>query len=92
MIIKSFSLVLKSTLNEKYPNLKVDFYVSRQNRYVHMGLDQPLHSISYFQKLLMIWRVFGQQENIMAALFFYPELIHSVKWKYDHLIIKKRFD
>ena len=52
MIIKSFSLVLKSTLNEKYRNLKVDFYVSRQNRYVHMGLDQPLHSISYFQKLI----------------------------------------
>ena len=51
MNIKSFLLVLKSTLNEKYANLKVNFYVSRRNRYVHMGLDQPLHSISYYEKL-----------------------------------------
>ena len=87
MIIKSFSLVLRSTLNEKYPNLKVDFYVSRQNRYVHMGLDQPLHSISYFQKLLMIWRVFGQQENIMAALFFLSWIDSFSKveiWSFDN--------
>ena len=40
----------------------------------------------------MILRVFGQQENIMTALFFYPELIHSVKWKNDCLIMKNRFD
>ena len=52
MNIKSFLLVLKSTLNEKYANLKVNFYVSRCNRYVHMGLDQPLHSISYYEKLI----------------------------------------
>ena len=80
MNIKSFLLVLKSTLNEKYPNLKVYFYVSCQNRYVHMGLDQPLHSISYCEKFINdILRVFGQQENIMTVLFFYPESIHFSK-------------
>ena len=52
MNIKSFLLVLKSTLNEKYPNLKVDFYVSGWNRYDHMGLDQPLHSLSYYEKFI----------------------------------------
>ena len=52
MNIKSFLLVLKSTLNEKYPNLKVDFYVSCRNRYVHMGLDQPLHLFSSYEKLI----------------------------------------
>ena len=52
MNIKSFLLVLKSTLNEKYPNLKVDFYVSRRNRYAHIGLDQPLHSFQYYEKLI----------------------------------------
>ena len=52
MNIMSFLLVLKSTLNEKYPNLKVDFYVSGRNRYDHMGLDQPLHSLLYYEKLI----------------------------------------
>ena len=52
MNIKSFLLVLKSTLNEKYPILKVDFHGSRRNRYVHMGLEKPLHSFSYYEKLI----------------------------------------
>ena len=52
MNIMRFLLVLKLTLNEKYPNLKLDFYVSGRNRYDHMGLDQPLHSISYYEKLI----------------------------------------
>ena len=52
MNTKSFLLALKATLNEKYPNLKVDFYVSRRNRYVHIGLDQPIYSISYHEKLI----------------------------------------
>ena len=52
MNVKNFLLVLKSTLIEKYPNFKVDFYVSRRNRYVHMELDQPLHSDLYYEKLI----------------------------------------
>ena len=52
MNIKSFLLVLKSPLNEKYLNLKIDFYVFCRNRYVHMRLDQPLHPISYCEKLI----------------------------------------
>ena len=71
MNIKSFLLLLKSTLNEKYPHLKVDFYVSRRNRYDHMGLDQPLHSISYYEKFIndikSIWTAIKYN-----ALFFLP--------------------
>lgn len=39
MNIKSFLLVLKSTLAEKYPDLKIEFYVSWQNCSVYMGLN-----------------------------------------------------
>ena len=93
MKIKSFLLLLKSTLNEKYPNLKVDFYVSRRNRYVHMGLDQPLHSISYYEKLINnIESIWTARKHNDSFVFFHPKLIHSVKWKYDYVFIKKRFN
>ena len=83
-------LVLKSTLNEKYPKLKVDFYVSRRNRYVHMGLDQPLHSILYYKKLINdIESIWTARKHNDSFVFFCPELIHSVKWKNDYLIMKK---
>ena len=93
MYIKSFLLVLKSTLNEKYPNLKVDFYVSCRNWYGYMGLDQPLHSISYCEKFINdIESIWTARKHNGSFVFFYPELIHSVKWKYDYLVMKKRFD
>ena len=91
MNVKNFLLVLKSTLIEKYPNFKVDFYVSRRNRYVHMELDQPLHSVSYYEKLISdtesIWIARKHNDSFV---FFKPELIHSVKWKYDYVFIKKK--
>ena len=91
MNIKSFLLVLKSTLNEKYPNLKVDFYVSCRNRYVHMGLDQPLHLFSSYEKLIDdIESVWTARKHNGSFGFFYPELIHSVKWKYDYVFLKKK--
>ena len=58
--------VLKSTLVEKYPDFKIDFYVSRRSHYVHMGLDQALHSI-----IEMKWKVFGLLESIMISLFLF---------------------
>ena len=88
MNIKIFLTVLKSTLVEKYPDLKIYFYVSRRNRCVHMGLDQALHSILNFEKIInemeSIWTV---RKHDNKFVFVYPELIHSVMWKYDYLII-----
>ena len=69
MNIKSFLLNLKSTLNEKYPNLKVYFYVSCQNRYVHMGLDQPLHSISYCEKFIDIESIWTARKHNDSVVF-----------------------
>ena len=71
MNVKSFLLDLKSTLNEKYPNLKVDLHVSRRNRYLHMGLDQSLHSISYCEKFIndigSIW--IAREHNNDSSVF-----------------------
>ena len=87
----SFLHVLKSTLNEKYPNLKVDFYVSCRNRYVHMRLDQPLHSFSNYEKLINdIESIWTARKHNDSFVFFYPELIHLVKWKYDYVFLKKK--
>ena len=78
MNIKRFLSVLESTLNEKYPNLKVDFGVSHWNRYVHMGLDQPLHSISHYEKLINdIKSIWTARKHNDSFIFFYS----FSKWK-----------
>ena len=55
-----------------------------------MGLDQPLHSISYNEKLINdIENIWTTRKHNDSFVFFYPELIHSVKGKYNYVSIKK---
>ena len=56
-----------------------------------MGLDQALHSIPNFEKII------NEMESIWTArrhndkfVFVYPELIHFVRLKYDYLIMEKK--
>ena len=54
-------------------------------------MDQALNSISNFEKIInemgSIWTV---REHDGKFFFVCPELIHSVRWKYDFLIMKKK--
>ena len=43
---------LKNAMEKTFPILTVNFFVSRRNRYVHMGLNRPLHSIENFMEML----------------------------------------
>ena len=42
MHISRFANLLSEHMKEKFPEVKMDFYVSRRKSYVHMGLDSPL--------------------------------------------------
>ena len=39
MYMKTFLHILKRFLNEKYPGITFDFYLSRRTKNVHMGLN-----------------------------------------------------
>ena len=43
---------LERHLNKKYPHIKIDFYVSRRRRYVHMGFEKVLLSYPEYKKIL----------------------------------------
>ena len=52
MKITLFLTQLKKAMEKIFPTLVVDFFVSRRNRYIHMGLNRPLHSIENFMEVL----------------------------------------
>ena len=69
------------------------FFVSRHNRYVHMGLNRPLHSVENFMEVLQFIENLWNEKKIGDELFIlyrYPEIVHSVKWKYGYLIFQKK--
>ena len=44
MYMKTFLIILKNRLSEKYPDVSIDFYVSRRSKFVHMGLDMAFYT------------------------------------------------
>ena len=52
MKIKLFLTQLKNAMEKTFPALTVDFFVSRRNRYVHMGLNRLLDFIEKFMEVL----------------------------------------
>ena len=93
MKIKLFLTQLKNAMEKTFPTLTVHFFVSRRNRYVHMGLNRPLHSIENFVEVLKLTENLWNEKTNSDELFIfikYPKIVHSVKWKYDYLISKKK--
>ena len=72
MKIKLFLIQLKKAMEKTFPALTVDFFVSRYNRYVHMGLNRPLHSIEKFMEVLQfienLWNEKKKSEGIFHFL------------------------
>ena len=93
MRIKLFLIQLKKRMEKTFPILTVDFFVSQCNHYVHMGLNRPLHSIENFAEVLQfienLWNEKKNKDNLFI-FYRYPEIVHSVKWKYDYLLMKKK--
>ena len=94
MKIKLFLTQLKNVMEQTLSTLTVDFFVLRCNRNVHMGLNRPLHAIKNFMEVLQfIENLWNEKKNGDELFIFcrYPEIMHSVKWKYDYLLFKKNF-
>ena len=94
MRIKLFLTQLKNATEKTFPTLTVNFFVSRRNRNVHMGLNRPLHSIENFMEMLQfIENLWNEKKKNGDELFIfcrYPEIVHSLKWRYDYLLFKKK--
>ena len=70
MKIKLFLTQLKNAMEKTFPTLTVDFFVSRPNRYVHMGLNRPLHFIENFMEVLkFIENLWHEKKMVMNFLF-----------------------
>ena len=62
-IIRKRLHILELIPKEKFPNIKVGFYLSQRKSYLHVGLDQSLTSLECYKEFkekyinfsLLIW-------------------------------------
>ena len=92
MLINKHVRILEKHMNSLFPNLKINFYVSKRSKYVHMGLDLPLFSIKDHDRIINEIKEFMFDELDERFKFCFPQLVLTVKWKYNYTVFKKRKD
>ena len=91
MQIKLFIYKLELLMKEKYPQIKIDFYCSRQKKNIHIGLDRGLFSFSEYSSVIKDFAQFFLKNKTDDEFeFVKPLLNHSAKWRYNYVIFRKR--
>ena len=88
--MKKHVRILQKHMNSLYPNLNIRFYVGRKQKYVPMGLDQPLFTWKDNDKIIAEIRDFTHDELDERFTFCFPQLVNTVKWKFDYIVFKRQ--
>ena len=82
---------LERILNEKYSKLNVSIYISKRTKIVHLGLDKALHDLEdYLHVIKDIKNFFKRNIEKYDYEFLKPQLVNSIKWKFDYIIFRKK--
>ena len=62
-------------MEKTFPTLIVDFFVSRRNRYIHMGLNRPLHSTENFMEVLQFTENLWNEKKMVTNFLFSADIL-----------------
>ena len=74
MKIKLFLIQLKRAMEKAFPTLTVEVFVSRRNRYVHMGFNRPLYSIKSFMEVLQFTENLWNEKKKLERSFYFLQI------------------
>ena len=90
MQIKYLINKLGRILNKKYPHIDVKFYISRRKKIVHFGIERSIQQYKDYVKFIKDIEIFlRNMKNSDFELVKPPQLVNSVKWKYDYIVFRK---
>ena len=79
MHIKRYAILLEEHLKRKFPEIKIDFYVSRRTKLVHMALDIPLFSFSRHNSIASEIHEFMKEELDDKWKPMFPTLVSTTR-------------
>ena len=90
MHIKAFLNFLKKFVNDKCSHIDFDFYLSRYVQNFHMGFNYSLLTLHEYEQIISdieeLWLIKRYDRKFK---FILPQLIDTVKWKFDYIIFSK---
>ena len=82
---------LQDMLKEKYPHIPFEFYLLKRKNNVHFGLEKSLFCYDQYSDAINdIQDFFKRYDTNNFFLFVKPNLIRTIKWKYDYIIFRGR--
>ena len=92
MYMRTFLIMFRNILKKDYPDIEIEFYLSRRSKFVHMRLQVQLNKIADSEKFIKKIEDFWLNKNQDDKFHFVnPYLIASTKWKFDYIIFEKNF-
>ena len=90
MYIKRFVNLLSEHVKEKFPEIKLKFYVSKRKNHVHMVLDSPLFLYTRHHQVTEKLCNFMSDELDERFKAMFLQLVNTVKWKFDYIVFQKK--
>ena len=88
-MVKKRVQLLKSYLSKKIPEVDVGFYLSLRSNFMHIGLHIPLFSVKNYPDFIDEINKFLSKDLGTRFELVYPQLILTVKWKFDYIICRQ---
>ena len=90
--IRHFTRMLEARLREKFPELKISLYTSKTKEHMHMGLDVALFAYTRHDQLIYEIKNFRMLSYDIEEKYIvlFPMHIGSTKWKYDHIMKRRK--
>ena len=78
-------------MNEKYPHIDSRFYCSHRKKIVHFGIERSIQQYKDYSKFIEDIELFSfrNMRNSDFELVKPPQLVNSVKWKFDYVVFRK---
>ena len=93
MYMRAFLIALEKVQEKDHADIKFELYLSRRSKFVHMGLDEPLITIPNHNDIMeFIEKYWEEKKTDDKFEFTQPRLISATKWKFDYIILQKKFD
>ena len=83
MHIKRYAILLEEHLKRKFPKIKINFFVSRRTKLVHMALDIALFLFSTHNSIVSEILEFMKEKLDDKWKTIFPTLVSTIRWKYD---------
>ena len=91
MKVKNMCITMERILKEKFPEIPIDVYYSKRRKHIHFAFEDRLSNYGRKKEFLEEVEKFYSQHLKKDFEFLSPmRIIHTIKWKFDYIVFRKR--